>query len=156
MDRELFDVAEVPAHLREYFEEVETACGAPWARMTQRVKGREVEAPKLSALAQTGMSSNGTQGSTLGIGGRGNGGAWEEHGTKSVTLGWASSCACNAGPPVPQLVLDPFLGSGTTALVADQLGRNAVGIELNPAYAEISRKRITNDAPMFAEVEVVA
>lgn len=53
-------------------------------------------------------------------------------------------------------VLDPFLGSGTTALVADQLGRNAVGVELNPEYAEIARRRISNDAPMFADVQVSA
>lgn len=40
------------------------------------------------------------------------------------------------------LVLDPFLGAGTTALVAARLGRRAVGIELNPAYVEIARRRL--------------
>ena len=49
-------------------------------------------------------------------------------------------------------VLDPFSGAGTTALVADRLGRHAIGIELNPAYADMARKRIENDAPLFAEV----
>jgi site-specific DNA-methyltransferase (adenine-specific) len=39
-------------------------------------------------------------------------------------------------------VLDPFLGSGTTAAVAQQTGRDWVGIELDPAYAEISRQRL--------------
>ena len=38
-------------------------------------------------------------------------------------------------------VLDPFLGSGTTAYVAQRLGRKWVGIELNPEYAKIIRKR---------------
>ena len=75
-------------------------------------------------------------------------------GVGSTTTGWQAGCQCDAGDPVPQLVLEPFLGSGTTALVADQLGRNAVGIELNPEYAEMARKRITNDAPMFADVTV--
>jgi excisionase family DNA binding protein len=42
------------------------------------------------------------------------------------------------------LVLDPFLGSGTTAAAAEELGRKWVGIELNPEYLEISRKRIEN------------
>jgi site-specific DNA-methyltransferase (adenine-specific) len=41
------------------------------------------------------------------------------------------------------LVLDPFLGAGTTALVAAALGRRAVGIELNPAYVEIARRRLS-------------
>lgn len=72
-----------------------SACGAPWARVVERTKGREIEAPKLGQLAVTGMSSNGTGGSTLGIGGRGHGGAWEEHGSKSVTTGWAPSCKCS-------------------------------------------------------------
>ena len=47
-----------------------------------------------------------------------------------------------AGCPVGGTVLDPFMGSGTTLLVADQLGRDGIGIELNPDYVEIARKRI--------------
>jgi len=39
-------------------------------------------------------------------------------------------------------VLDPFLGSGTTAAAAESLGRKWTGIELNPDYLEIARKRI--------------
>jgi DNA modification methylase len=50
------------------------------------------------------------------------------------------------------VVLDPFLGSGTTLLVADQLGRDGIGIELNPEYAVMAENRIRSDAPMFAEV----
>lgn len=57
-----------------------------------------------------------------------------------------------AGCPVGGTVLDPFLGSGTTALVADRLQRNAIGIELNPAYADMAEKRIRGDSPLFAEV----
>lgn len=57
-----------------------------------------------------------------------------------------------AGCPKGGTVLDPFCGAGTTGLVADRHGRNAILIELNPAYAEIARKRIKGDAGMFAEV----
>jgi DNA modification methylase len=39
------------------------------------------------------------------------------------------------------VVLDPFVGSGTTAAVAGEMGREAIGIELNPNYAEIARGR---------------
>lgn len=47
-----------------------------------------------------------------------------------------------AGCPERGTVLDPFLGSGTTAFVALSLGRNAIGIELNPEYAELARRRV--------------
>ena len=57
-----------------------------------------------------------------------------------------------AGCPAGGTVLDPFFGAGTTALVADRLGRDCIGIELNPEYAEMARKRLIADAGMFAEV----
>jgi len=57
-----------------------------------------------------------------------------------------------AGCPIGGTVLDPFGGAGTTGLVADRLQRNAVLIELNPAYADIARRRIEGDAPLFSEV----
>jgi DNA modification methylase len=40
------------------------------------------------------------------------------------------------------LVLDPFCGANTTGLVAEQLGRDWLGIELNPTYAAMAEKRI--------------
>lgn len=50
-------------------------------------------------------------------------------------------------------VLDPFLGSGTTSLVAKKLNRNSVGYEINPEFIPIIKERIGgNDA--FSEVEV--
>lgn len=49
-------------------------------------------------------------------------------------------------------ILDPFFGAGTTGLVADRLGRNCIGIELNPAYAEMARRRIQGDAPLLVDV----
>jgi DNA modification methylase len=47
-----------------------------------------------------------------------------------------------AGCPNGGVVLDPFGGAGTVGLVADQLGRNAILIELNPAYAKMAQARI--------------
>lgn len=62
-----------------------------------------------------------------------------------------------AGCPIGGTVLDPFLGAGTTALVADRLGRNCIGIELNPAYAEMARGRVKEDiGPLLrSDVELV-
>jgi DNA modification methylase len=46
-----------------------------------------------------------------------------------------------AGSPPGGVVLDPFLGSGTTALVARKHGRRTIGIELNPDYCQIAERR---------------
>jgi DNA modification methylase len=61
---------------------------------------------------------------------------------RSKTLGFRQSCTCPAAPPVPQVVLDPFIGSGTVAAVAKSLGRDCIGIDLNPKYLAMARARI--------------
>ena len=43
---------------------------------------------------------------------------------------------------VPAVVLDPFIGSGTTGIVAENLYRKWIGIELNPEYIKIAEKRL--------------
>lgn len=60
-----------------------------------------------------------------------------------------------AGCPVGGIVLDPFFGAGTTGLVADRFQRDCIGIELNPAYAEMARKRILADSSLLCEIKVV-
>jgi len=45
------------------------------------------------------------------------------------------------------LVLDPFIGAGTTAVVAERLGRQWLGCELNPEYAAIAQTRIQQQQP---------
>jgi DNA modification methylase len=63
----------------------------------------------------------------------------EEHPTmKPVAL--VSSMLANS-VPVDGLVLDPFLGSGTTLIAAEQLGRVCFGLELDPAYVDVIVKR---------------
>ena len=59
-----------------------------------------------------------------------------------------------AGSKEGDTVLDPFSGSGTTGEVALKHGRNYVGLELNPEYAAISEKRITDAVGMFVELEM--
>ncbi len=55
--------------------------------------------------------------------------------------GWLPSCQCSCDPR-PGIVLDPFFGAGTVGVVAKRLGRGFIGIELNPDYCAIARKRI--------------
>lgn len=58
------------------------------------------------------------------------------------TVGWRKGCKCPDSEPVPCVVLDPFMGAGTTALSAVQLGRKFLGIELNPEYVQMAESRI--------------
>ena len=59
-----------------------------------------------------------------------------------------------AGCPLGGLVLDPFAGAGTVGLVAEQLQRDSILIELNPDYAEMIKQRIRADAGMLCEIQV--
>jgi len=58
-----------------------------------------------------------------------------------------------AGTKEGDTILDPFGGAGTTGLVADRLGRDAILIELNEEYCKMARKRIKEDNPLFAKIE---
>jgi len=57
------------------------------------------------------------------------------------SLPWALWLLERASKP-GSIVLDPFLGSGTTAVACKKLGRNFIGIEKEPAYVEIAKKRL--------------
>ena len=72
--------------------------------------------------------------------------------TPDQTTGWTPSCKCPDNVPVPATVLDIFAGAFTTSLVAEQLGRDSIAIELNPKYVELGTARLRNalvavDAP---------
>jgi site-specific DNA-methyltransferase (cytosine-N4-specific) len=56
-------------------------------------------------------------------------------------LTWCPACKCENQVPIPCTVLDPFLGSGTTAEIAKKMGRRYIGIEVNPAYVKIALER---------------
>ena len=57
-----------------------------------------------------------------------------------------------SGCPERGIVLDPFLGSGTTLKVAKKLNRSGIGMELNWKYIQIAKNRIGND--LFNEIQV--
>ncbi len=61
------------------------------------------------------------------------------------TKGWKQCCDCPEHKPVPQTILDPFLGSGTTIVTAERIGRIGMGVELNEEYIPIAVKRIKKE-----------
>lgn len=126
--KHLFDPDEVPAELLDCFDEVETVCGAPLARAVETSSIGRRDNNTGDSLVDYGMYS---------------GRAGEKHVT---TLGFRPTCDHDA-PAVPCTVFDPFIGSGTTALVARKLGRRAVGIDLSFDYlVNQARSRLSLDA----------
>jgi DNA modification methylase len=70
------------------------------------------------------------------------------HVTQARTVGWEPGCDCQTNTDtVPCRVLDPFSGAGTVAVAARKLGRDYLGVELNPDYAAMSRRRIEKIQP---------
>ena len=65
-----------------------------------------------------------------------------------LTLGFVPTCE-HDHEPVPATVLDPFSGAATTGLAAINLGRNYIGIELNPENVQMSRERLLPVLPML-------
>lgn len=116
-------------------------CAAPWKRIVQRTSMQVRPGPSRVARSQNGQLRTQVNGTMT-------------EPPLAETVGWQPSCQCNAGSPVPCTVLDPFGGAGTTGLVADRLGRDAILIELNEEYATEARRRIAEDAGMFAAVDV--
>jgi hypothetical protein len=123
-------------------------CGAPWRRVTERAKvdERDKEHGRYAPLKGSGNHA------TAGV--DGNGKRYDtNYRLQTQTVGWEPTCTHGADV-VPCRVLDPFGGSGTSALVADQLGRDATIIELQSDYTSMAERRIRNDAPLFVEVSV--
>jgi len=58
--------------------------------------------------------------------------------------GWEKSCECETDEVVPSIICDPFMGSGTTAMVADRMGRAWIGSEISPEYATIIAARVAH------------
>jgi hypothetical protein len=121
-------------------------CGAAWRRVVERVGGgpSTVAERQLREMPQKPYHG---------------GGKWESNGSVRVgtpvreTLGFEPSCSCESNTgSARSVVLDPFGGAGTTGLVADRLGRDAILVELNPEYAAMARNRIHADNPLFTDV----
>lgn len=115
-------------------------CGQPWVRVTERtpmVMARSDRRERMAEYGRTQPSGTMTQPAS------------------SMTLGWRADCKCPPRDPVPAIVLDPFGGALTTALVANQMGRDSISVELNPEYVSIGRRRIQADAGMLCDIHVI-
>ena len=110
-------------------------CGSPYERDVER----EREYVNNSSPAESGVSDmrNDVSG--------------EDHDirrgvrTHTATKGWNPTCDCDTDATEPGIAIDTFAGAGTTLLKAKELGRQFVGVELNPKYADMARARIGLD-----------
>jgi len=104
-------------------------CGKPWERVV------EANYERLGDIKPTEKANDPAQGNNFASR------AYGRARKHSATIGWRPGCECG-GEPIPCTVLDPFSGAGTTALVAVQQGRRAIGIELNAGYNRMAERRI--------------
>jgi DNA modification methylase len=134
-------------------------CGTPWRRLVDKVR-RATRPGESSKIYEPNGSKQDALGKRTYTGFNKR---WKEsrevgnrdplrHVTETVTTGWAASCTCNAGDPVPCVVFDPFCGAGTTVMVADRLGRHGIGIDLSERYLAYGRERIEADRSKRAAV----
>ena len=114
------------------------ACGAPWGRIVHKTRSFE------SGSGRSGRSPEGKRGPQTNNGGE----------TKDIrrgpvvhrtTTGWEPACKCTGGGVSKAIVLDPFMGAGTTALVAAGLNRQFIGCELNQDYIAMAERRVASE-----------
>jgi len=103
-------------------------CGTPWERMVETTRTKDPT--RHTGRAAVGCDDRQDADTPRMI-------------TESRTTGWRPACTCGESlQPIPCIVLDPFAGSGTTAMVARNLGCKAVGAELNEQYINLASKRL--------------
>jgi hypothetical protein len=112
-------------------------CWAPWERIVE--KPDFSQQPKRGSCKSEGeMQSHGAGFLTSA------GQAWQDWrgANPNRTTGWRPTCTCEIAEPISCTVCDPFVGSGTSAVVALRLGRSIIGIDLSADYIAMARRRI--------------
>lgn len=118
-----------------------TTCGTPWVRVVE-LGVPDLEHQRDANGAYTGESTKDYQAAGAQDAGKVKKSILSGM-RKRETTGWKSGCGCVLfGGVEPAKVLDPFAGAGTTGVAAKALGRDFIGIELNPEHAELARRRI--------------
>jgi hypothetical protein len=78
---------------------------------------------------------------------------WQENVTRLIT-GYACACPEPTAPTTPAVVLDPFGGTGTTALVAKALGRHGIAVDKSADYCRLARWRTTDPGQLAKAARV--
>ncbi len=119
-------------------------CGAPYTRQTEKTPIPDhVKAQFEAARKRTADEHGRSDGFTT---------RKPNFKRETKTTGWRPSCKCNAGDPVPCVVLDPFGGTGRTNIVARQLGRHSIYIDQSEKYAKFARQSLDGQTPMLPMV----
>lgn len=131
-------------------------CGAPWIREvevsgeTPREKMEELgpsDYANAQPIHEQGLDHAGSHGSNI---------------RERVTTGWSPTCSClgkvdkehpKPGMVTPSVVLDPFMGSGTTGKVCERFNRDWIGFDLDERNIEIAKRRITKTQKTLIGVE---
>lgn len=121
-------------------------CGAPWARIVTAEDTEAAEAHRRACGADKDGEYHGRATKDYAAAGAENASDVKRRilaGMKTRrTVAWQPTCSCI--PPDDtgrSVVLDPFVGSGTTLLAAKRLGRDGIGIEASPQYCDMARRR---------------
>lgn len=110
-----------------------SACGAPWVRIVEGAKYQ----PEIVAVGERFVdASRGDKTRKI------DGDNYNKSQRSRRTTGWEPSCTCDAGVPIPCVVLDNFCGAGTTVLTAEVLGRRGIGLDLNADYLAMANRRV--------------
>ena len=126
-------------------EKVCEVCGKPWERVIE--KGKPLEEWKRACGADK-------EGKYKGVSQKDYASAKAQDASETKarilegmverkTTGWQATCDCNAGTK-PGIVLDPFVGSGTTCWTASKLGRRSIGLDLNFDYLTVNARERLN------------
>jgi len=112
-------------------------CGKPWVRVTERI-GVNAKIPPNSKTAK--KREMGLNTAITGA---------ERDSPIITTLGWQPQCECESSVVMPPVVFDPFMGSGTVAVVCEHYNRGWIGIELSREYCDIAVERIKREVAQY-------
>jgi DNA modification methylase len=111
-------------------------CRAPWERIIEKKRVRTRPGTD-TKIARTTVIESGNRDA-----GR--------HVSLSQEAGWQPTCKCSPHEPIPCLILDPFGGAQTTGVAAILLGRSYMGVDLNPKYLALGKKRLDRQISKMA------